>query len=173
MALNLNKIVGEIKSVTDLPLTILSNSTLLSNPKTSLDLLKIDKVVAKLDAWDQKSLQKINNPHPSVTFTKLIQGILEFKNKYPGIFCLQIMFIKEFDSNVARLVELVQKIHPDEVQINTPLRPCAVSPLNKKELNKIKKLFTGLNVYTVYEKERPDVKIIDLDTTLKRRPKIY
>ena len=172
LALNLDKIIERMKSVTDLPIAILTNSALLNNKKVQKALKKVDKVVAKLDAWDEKSLKKLNNPHPSVTFKNVLKGIIEFKKQYSGIFCLQIMFIKEIPSDFQKLAELAHKIQPDEVQINTPLRPCEVSPLNEKELNAIKKHFKGLNAHTVYEKERPKVKIIDLPTTLKRRPKI-
>jgi wyosine [tRNA(Phe)-imidazoG37] synthetase (radical SAM superfamily) len=172
LALNLDKIIKKIRNITDLPIAILTNSTLLGNKKIQKVLMKVDKVVAKLDAWDEKSFKKINNPHSAITFKKLLSGIMEFKKHFTKNFCLQIMFIKEIKSDVQKIAELARKIQPDEIQINTPLRPCQVTPLNQKQLNEIKKYFKNLNAYTVYEKEKPKVEILNLRATLKRRPKI-
>ena len=173
LALNLNQIIKTIKSITDIPIAILTNSTLINNQKVKTALMKTDKVIAKLDAWDEKSLKKINNPHKSINFQNLLKDIIAFKNQYTGTFCLQIMFMKEIKSNASKIAEIAKKINPDEIQINTPLRPCPVSPLSKNELNNIKnKYFKGLTAYTVYEKKRPKVKILNMYATKKRRPKI-
>ena len=173
LALNLDKIIKTIKNITDLPIAILTNSTLLNNQKVKSALMKVDKVVAKLDAWDDQSLRRINDPYASLKFSDIYEEMVNFRKNYPGSFCLQMMFMKEIRSDFEKLSKLVRKLSPNEVQINTPLRPCAVSSLSKKELVKIKKnYFRGLNAFTVYEKDRPQVKVIDLATTLKRRPKI-
>ncbi|MBN1258521.1 radical SAM protein [Candidatus Peregrinibacteria bacterium] len=172
LASNLDRIIKTIKNITDLPIAILTNSTLLNNQGVKSALMKVDKVVAKLDAWDDKSLKKINNPYNTLKFADLYKGIMNFRKDYPGSFCLQMMFMKEIESDCDKLAKLAYKLSPDEVQINTPLRPCTVSPLSKKELDKIKGHFKGMNVYTVYEKDKPQVKIFDLSTTLIRRPQI-
>ncbi|ENO11935.1 hypothetical protein MBGDC06_00266 [Thermoplasmatales archaeon SCGC AB-539-C06] len=77
------------------------------------------------------------------------------KKKFHGKFALQIMFINENKNYANELAELSQEIEPDEVQINTPLRPCAVSPLTKKELDNIEKSFAGLNTISVYHSPKP------------------
>ncbi|MBU2529991.1 MAG: hypothetical protein KKD35_03030 [Elusimicrobia bacterium] len=46
---------------------------------------------------------------------------------------------------------------PDEIQLNTPLRPCGAKPVSKKELDEIAKYFKGLNIVSVYKAERKKV----------------
>ena len=108
----------------------------------------------------------------SIKLAGIISAIKKFKKSYKGKLALQIMFIKENEKHAGELARLAKEIAPDEVQINTPLRPCAVKPLSKDKINKIKKQFKGLNVVTVYGKKRKIVKPISKEETLKRRGKV-
>ena len=79
------------------------------------------------------------------------------------------MFIDENRNYVQELAELSREIEPDEVQINTPLRPCTVQPLSKKELGDIEKSFTGLNTISVYHSPKPMTDPLDKLELFKRR----
>jgi hypothetical protein len=69
------------------------------------------------------------------------------------------------------MARLAARLSPDEVQINTPLRPCAVKPLDAQELGKIQSEFDGLKeVVNVYERPKPRVKPLDTQETRRRRP---
>ena len=129
-------------------------------------------MVFKLDAPNQKLFEKINRPARGIKLSKIIKGIKQFKREYKGVLALQMMFIKENKSAARQLAQLARRINPDEVQINTPLRPCGVKPLSKKEISRIKKYFKGLPAYTVYERKKLKIKPIDIKATLKRRPKL-
>ena len=82
------------------------------------------------------------------------------------------MFIEENEKYAQEIAQNAKEINPDEVQINTPLRPCAVKPLSKVRLIAIKGHFGGLNSISVYEAEKKKVKPISNEDTLKRRGKI-
>jgi len=59
------------------------------------------------------------------------------------------------------------------VQINTPLRPCAVKPLTPEEIAAIRHELTGLKgVVTVCGAIRPEVVPLNLEETLRRWPKL-
>jgi len=130
-------------------------------------------VVAKLDTFDEDSFREINNPAKGISFKKYIEGIKSFRKNYSKKFALQIMFIKENKNFAEDIAEIARKIEPDEIQINTPLRPCRVKPLTKLEIEKIKKEFSGFkNVISVYEAEKPKVSPLDIKEIQKRkRPK--
>lgn len=64
------------------------------------------------------------------------------------------MFIDENKDSSVEMVRIAQKIQPDEVQRNTPLRACVVKPLSPVELKGIEEQFLGLKVSSVYEKIR-------------------
>jgi len=54
------------------------------------------------------------------------------------------------------MAELAGEIQPDEIQINTPLRPKRGGALSAKEISEIEKEFRGFrNVITVYKSSRP------------------
>lgn len=67
--------------------------------------------------------------------------------------------------------EIVREMSSDEVQIDTPLRPCAADPLGREELARIKDLFAGLNIISVYESTKRHITPISNKDTLKRRGK--
>jgi len=173
LAKNLGKVIDIIRKNTNLPIAILTNSSLIHRKDVQKDLKKVDIVVAKLDAPNEVLFEKINGPYKGITFQKVINGIKSFRKKYNGKLALQMMFIKENKGYAPKMADLARKLKVNEVQINTPLRPCTVKPLNKREINKIMKEFKGLNVVSVYDKKKPIVNIINLKETLKRRPKIY
>ncbi len=172
LAKNLGKIISIIKKNTNLPIAILTNSSLLYKKDVQKDLKKLDIVVAKLDAPNETLFKKINRPYKNITLRKIINGIKSFKKQFKGKLALQIMFIQENKRYASEMAALAKKLNVDEIQINTTLRPCPVKPLNKKEIAKIKEKFKGLNTITIYEKRKPKVKILNMHETLIRRPKI-
>ena len=172
LANNLGRIIDVIKNNTPLPIAILTNSSLIYRKDVQKDLKKVDIVVAKLDATDHKSFKKINKPLEGITYKKIIDGIKSFRNQFKGKLALQMMFIEENKDQAVKMARLAKELNADEVQINTPLRPCNVKPLSKKELDRIKDEFKALNVVSVYDAKKPRVDVININETLIRRPKI-
>jgi wyosine [tRNA(Phe)-imidazoG37] synthetase (radical SAM superfamily) len=83
-----------------------------------------------------------------------------------------MMFVKENQGLSGELAELAASIKPDEVQIDTPLRPSTSKPLSSTELGEITNVFTehGLNAVSIYELEKPCTRPIDMGETKMRRP---
>jgi len=86
-------------------------------------------------------------------------------------------FIENNKQNINKYIYLANYIKPDEIQVNTPLRPCNVKSLTREEILKIKDYFTsackGFNVVSVYdERASKDVASISDEDTLKRRGKV-
>lgn len=169
LAKNMHEVIQTIRELTDLPIAILTNSSLMYDKNVQNDLKKLDIIVAKLDAPNQYLFQKISRPAEGITFEKTLEGIKKLRKEFSGKFALQIMFMDENRDYAQELAELAREIQPDEVQINTPLRPCNVKPLPKKELNKIEKAFTGLNTLSVYTSPKPMTDPLDKLDLIKRR----
>ncbi|MCK4904694.1 MAG: radical SAM protein [Clostridiales bacterium] len=172
LAKNLGEAIKAIKLSRKVPVAVLTNSTLLYNDEVKKELSLADFVVAKLDAFSTESLQEINRSAKAIKFKSILEGIREFKKGYQGKLALQIMFIEQNKKHASEIARIAREINPDEVQINTPLRPCRVNPLPKQELDKIKTYFEGLNVVSVYEAEIKKVKPVSNKDTLKRRGKV-
>jgi wyosine [tRNA(Phe)-imidazoG37] synthetase (radical SAM superfamily) len=168
LANNMNEAVTLIRKLTDIPLAILTNSSLLHDKEVQKTLLNLDIIVAKLDASNQELFQIINQPAVDITFEKTLKGIKEMRERFQGKFALQMMFINENKNYVREFVELAHDIKPDEIQINTPLRSCDVKPLLKKELDEIEKKFIGLKTISVYHSPKPMTDPLDKLELLKR-----
>ncbi|MBO8131870.1 MAG: radical SAM protein [Candidatus Marinimicrobia bacterium] len=172
LAKNLLEIVRVIRKIRNEKIAILTNSSLINSDDVKKELSEFDLVVAKLDAVDQETFLKINRPMDGVEIRKIIEGVISFKKNYKGKLALQIMFTEENKNHAKEIAKVAAKIHPDEVQINTPLRPSKAKPLDKEELSEISKYFDGLNYMTVYETERKKVVPISEKETMERRGKI-
>jgi len=178
LAKNLGEAIRKVKGLGKGKVAVLTNSTLLSRKNVRRDLLSADFAVLKLDASSQKLLGRINRPAKGITFASILKGIMQFKREYKGRLGLQIMFIEKNKDSFRELSELAVKIHPDEIQINTPLRPCGVKPLSREEIAKITAYFRKIpalkdtKIVSVYEARRARVQAISVKDTLKRRGKI-
>ena len=168
--LDLGYVATRIKQMTDIPIAVLTNSSLMHDPQVRKELGLADLVVAKLDAPNEEIFKLVNRPTSGIYLRVIIEGIKKFNNEYPGKLALQIMFVPQNKDYAADLAALAKEIKPVEVEVNTPLRPCPVKPLPPKELAEIKKLFEPLKVYSVYDVERPETKPMDERETRKRRP---
>ena len=148
---------------------ILTNSSIIDRKDVRKDLALADFVIAKLEAHNEKLFKKINGPAKGIKFDNIIKGLKKFKASYKGKFALQIMFVKENQNYAKEIAKLAKNINPDEIQINTPLRPCGLKPLSASELKKIKRYFKSINCVNVYSAKKKDVKPICKATTMKRR----
>jgi wyosine [tRNA(Phe)-imidazoG37] synthetase (radical SAM superfamily) len=113
----------------------------------------------------------INRPLEGIKFEAVLEGIKTFKKQFRGRLALQMTFLKENAPHAREMARLAETIHPDQIQLNTPLRPCGVAPLGKPEILQIEDCFTGLPVLSVYESLKTSVEAISDQDTLRRRGK--
>ena len=171
LASNLGNAIETARRVLRLPIAVLTNSSLMPDEGVRRELARADMVVAKLDAPAEDIFRLVNRPAGPFSLDEILQGIKLFRRQRKGLLALQMMYIRENRGGAALMAKLAGDISPDEVQINTPLRECAVDPLPPEELTAIKNEFKGLgNVVTAYEARRPRVTAMNAGETLRRRP---
>ncbi|MBU4312618.1 MAG: radical SAM protein [Candidatus Omnitrophica bacterium] len=166
---NLGEIIKEIRKLRKEKIAIITNSSLIDRKDVQEDLGLADLVMLKLDAHSPELFLKINKPLKGITFDRVLKGIKEFSSGYKGKLALQIMFIEKNRSYAGDIAGLAKDINPDEVQLNTPLRPCSAKPLSKKEMDAIKLYFKGMRVVCVYDARKKKVEFINRDDTSRRR----
>lgn len=171
LAENLGQMIKAIKKIRNEKIAVLTNASLMHREDVQKDLFLTDFVVAKLDASSQEVFKQVSSPLDGIEIANIIQGIKNFKSCYMGKLALQIMFIEQNKKHAKQIAQIAKEIGPDEVQINTPLRPCRVKPLTKSEMDTIKRYFGSLNTVSVYNAEKKNVKPISSDDTLRRRGK--
>jgi wyosine [tRNA(Phe)-imidazoG37] synthetase (radical SAM superfamily) len=169
IAENLGEVIRGIMGMRKEPVGVLTNSSLLTDGDVISDLIYADLVSLKLDAVSEESFLRINRPKRGFSFSQLLEGIKSFRKAFSGRFILQIMFFSQNKDFSKELSELSKEVEPDEVHINTPTRPCPVSPLSCSDIAEIRERFSGQNVKAVYESEPPKVLPIDVRETLRRR----
>ena len=172
LASNLGQAIKTVKQTLALPVAVLTNSSLMPREDVRQELAWADVVVAKMDAPTGELFRTINRPAIDYSFDEILQGIMRFRSEYKGKLALQIMFIEANKDYALEMARIAEWLSPDEVQLNTPLRPSAVQPLTPEDINAIRRVFFRCrNVLTVYEVQKPEVAPINLEETVRRRPK--
>ena len=173
LASNLGEAIELARSTLRLPVAVLTNSSLMTREDVRNELVLADMVVAKLDAPDEEIFHQVNRPAGGRTLGQIIQAISLFREKYRGKLALQMMFIEANKDHAGEMANIAEQLSPDEVQLNTPLRPCAVRPLPPEDINSTKGEFSSLNnVVTVYEAPKPEVVPLNRKETRRRRPEV-
>ena len=152
------------------PVAVLTNATLLSQPDVRCDLARADLVAAKLDAPDEALFQAINRPIISLSWSQVVAGIRTFRQEFQGVLALQMMFVGANWQRADELVALARGLDPDQVQLDTPLRSSPTPPLNRAAMAEIEKVFAGLPVVNVYSARIPEVDVLDMAEMRRRRP---
>ena len=122
LATNLGEVARHLKRFGK-TLSVLTNATHFHNAEVRRDLAELDIVDAKLDAASDEMLQRYNRPAPGHTIRSIVEGIQLLRKEFRGKLSLQIMIMPINLREAERLAALINEIHPDEVQLNTPRRP--------------------------------------------------
>ncbi len=172
LALNIGEVISEIKKITDKPIAILTNGTLLNEPDVIAGVLSADLVSVKLDAPDDKTLQAINRPAEGININLILSGIKKLKKTFHGKLQIQTMFMPQNKNQISELAKLLNEIRPDEVALNTPTRPypsgwdIITRGAHGKDAKKIKFSTKSLKALTLEEAKDIEIKLREL-TNLK------
>lgn len=172
LAKNLGQMIKAVRELSKTKIAVITNSSLINREDVQKDLSLADFVLAKLDASSPDLFNKINRPLRTINFNTVKKAVKELGKNFKGKLALQIMFMEKNKKYAEEIAQIAKEINPDEVEINTPLRPCAVKPLAKEEIKIIQNYFQGLNTISVYESQKKKVKSLSNKDTLKRRGKV-
>lgn len=124
LAVNLEETITAIKRLTDRPIVVLTNSTLLHDPEVQQALFQADLIAAKFDAAKASQLHRVNRPIAKTNLNQIVAGICEFRQGFCGKFTLQTMILSPWDeSTQAEYIRQVDLIKPDEIHFYIPTRP--------------------------------------------------
>lgn len=175
------RLIRKIKEMTDIPVAVLTNGSLLWMPQVRESLLEADLVIPSLDAGSDSLFHEVNRPHPEISFDKMLEGLITFRGDYNGKYWLEVFLLAGLnttDNEIENLKSAIRLIHADKVQINTVARPPAESfaiPVPKIELDKLaSRLSVKAEVIAAFREVRPgeqfESRHDDILDLLKRRP---
>ena len=133
----LNSRIGDVlhfikNHIHDIPVALLTNGTLFSQKQVREDIKAATVIIPSLDAATEKVFRKINRPSPHLKVDTIIQGLIQLRKEYRGKIWLEIFIVpgmNDTEQELTALKQAIDKIKPDQVQINTLDRPGSVSTL--------------------------------------------
>jgi len=177
----LGDIIARVKEVSDVPVAVLTNGSLLYEPDVRAACARADLVVPSLDAGDEETLQRINRPESSLTLERIVEGLIRFREEYSGQMWLEVFLaagVNDTPDQAARIRALCDRIRPERVQLNTAVRPTAEQSavaLSQEDMDNLCPLFgPTAEVVADFTKERMDrgfaVRRDEVLDMLRRRP---
>lgn len=139
-------LILRIKSQFPVPVAVITNSSFLSDPSVRNEIGNADLAVPSLDAVTQELFEKIDRPFPGIRVEAIIAGLISFREEFKGKLWLEVMLVKGVNDDIRhirRLKEAIEKINPDKIQLNSPVRSTAepnILPVGKNKLEKIKEI---------------------------------
>ena len=143
-------IIRRIKSMTKLPVAVITNGSLLYQPDVRHEIRAADAVLPSLDAGSEEVFLKVNRPHASLSFAQHVGGLIAFREEYDGELWVEVMLVHGLNDSEAALTDLaavLRRARPDEVHINMPVRPpCEpwVKPAENRALRRAVTVFSEI-----------------------------
>jgi len=120
--------IRQVKRLTELPVAVITNGSLLYQPELRDDLAPANAVLPSLDAGEARLYRTINRPHPQATYERLVQGLMDFWTDYPGKLWVEVMLLQgvnDDEQSLRRIGSVLGRIRPDAVHLLLPTRPPA------------------------------------------------
>lgn len=143
----LGELIDGIKKITDIPVAILTNGTLLYKEDVRADCSKADVLMPSLDAGDKQTFQKVNRPHRNISIENLISGLCAFRDEFAGRIWLEVFFVEGLnteDEQIAKIRDAIELIRPDKIQLNTAVRPTAEADIKRLDAEKLQAIAARL-----------------------------
>lgn len=133
----LNSRIGDVLNfiknyIHDIPVALLTNGTLFSQKQVREDIKAATVIIPSLDAATEKVFRKINRPSPHLKVDKIIEGLIQLRKEYRGKLWLEIFIVpgmNDTEQELTALKQAIDKIEPDQIQLNTVDRPGPVPTL--------------------------------------------
>ena len=176
-------LIGKIKGMTDIPVAVLTNGSLLWMGEVQDALMLADLVLPSLDAGDEPLFRYVNRPHGDITFERMADGLAAFTKRFSGEVWLEVLLlagVTGMPSEAKKIAAFARRIGASRVQLNTASRPPAEDfafPLSIDQMLALKGFFPGpVDIIGEYEGEGAHVpafaqaRDVDVLALLGRRP---
>ncbi|MGB9561330.1 MAG: radical SAM protein [bacterium] len=136
-----------IQELTDIPVAVLSNGSLFFLKSVRESVMPAQFVKSTLTTSNEKTFRLIHRANPDLTLEKHIEGLTLFREeRKSGLYCIEVMIVKginDTEEEMLGLRELISRIRPDWIDINTPTRPSqnpTISPVEFERLKEIQRI---------------------------------
>lgn len=146
----LGSLIQFVKSVSELPVAVITNGSLLYLPEVRRELSAADAVLPSLDAGTETLYNSINRPHHDFSFDQHVDGLIDFRKMYEGKMWVELMLMGGVNDSAEALRDIaavLESVEPDEIHISTPTRPPAepwVELPSREGLERASSIFGGV-----------------------------
>ncbi len=143
----IDHVIGSIKGITDVPVAILTNGSLLWREEVRRRVAGADIIMPTLTTAYEETFIIIHRSHPDLNVGRVIEGLVHLRQMYKGHLFLEIFLLAGINDNekeLEGLTRVIEEISPDKIQLNTVVRPPSdprALSLDIKRLEEIRKLF--------------------------------
>lgn len=128
--IDLGRMIAQIKSMTSVPVAVITNGTLLHLKDVRDDLMHADLIVPSVDAISPQVFARINRPHAGIDCARILDGLETFSRTYTGRLWVEVMLVQginDTQEELQALAKYLQRLDCEKIQINTVTRPPAES----------------------------------------------
>jgi len=125
---DLGALIKGLKRMTNKPVAVITNGALLYDEAVQEALMNADLVLPTLDASNETMFKRINRPHGSLSFERVVEGLRSFSKRFEGQLWIEIMLVNGLNDDEAALMALkalLKTVKYDRIYINTVVRPPA------------------------------------------------
>ncbi|MDP8255900.1 MAG: radical SAM protein [Candidatus Alcyoniella australis] len=143
----LGQLIRRVKRVSELPVAVITNSTLIDRPDVRSELSAADIVLPSLHSVVPETFQRLCRPARGVSLESMIQGLATFRSSFAGQLWLEVLLVKGINDSpheLTRLRRVIDEIMPDRIQVATVTRPPAdqgAQPVSRTYLENVCGLF--------------------------------
>ena len=177
----LSDLIGRIKGMTNVPVALLTNGSLLWQPEVRAAIQEVDLLIPSLDAGDEMSFRHINRPHDTISFDLLMEGLVTSREACRGQYWLEVFLLAGYtaiEAEARKLAGYADLIKPHRVQLNTATRPPAenfAEGVSRERLAELSSLFDPpaeviADFQHVHGQTRFSVSRDEILSLLRRRP---
>jgi wyosine [tRNA(Phe)-imidazoG37] synthetase (radical SAM superfamily) len=126
LASNMGEINEALKAQWNGSTALLTNGSLLWDPRVQESSLAFDVVLPTVSACNEEMFRRIHRPHQILSFKKVMEGITSFSESYSGQLWIETMLIagvNDDDVSLQAIGELLKRIKLDRVHVAAPIRP--------------------------------------------------
>lgn len=119
-------LIRQVKRLTDIPIAVITNGSLLYLPGVRRELMAADAVLPTLDAGSERLYRRINRPSPQLSFDRLVEGLRAFRRKYRGKLWVEVMLVRglnDTDEALREIAAVLELVRPGCVHLSVPSRP--------------------------------------------------
>ena len=146
---NLGREIELIKSL-GYKIALLTNGSLLFREDVVHDLIELDLISLKVDAYSNTLWRIVNRPHPDLNYKAILDSMIEFSRIFKRRLITETMLISNVsysDEELYNIASFISKLNPYKAYIAIPTRPPAcgwVKPADENTINRAFQIFSSI-----------------------------